>query len=211
MIPANVTVVSNPIVDDALSHIRSKDTGVQQFRYFSERLCRQLISNSILKKDTSSVDIETPIKLTTGRQITDNFVVVVILRSGIAMLPSVLDMLPDASVGYAGIYRDEKNATAHEYYWKLPPITSKDTILIVDPMLATGGTILHVIKRIIPENPKEIRIISVVSTIFGIKKIQKSYSDVKFIVASIDQGLNDKKYIVPGLGDFGDRYFGTTT
>lgn len=207
----NISIIENPFVQDALSHLRDDDTNMEAFRYYSDRLCRQLLSSTIQTQDTSSVKIQTPLGKTPGRKITTDFVIVAILRSGIAMLYPALQLLPRAKVGFAGIYRDESTALPHEYYWKIPHISSKDSILILDPMLATGRSVLLVIRKLQEQKPKEIRIISIVAAPKGVKAIHREFPHIKIFLASLDSYLNQQQYIVPGLGDFGDRYFGTPT
>lgn len=167
------------------------------------------MENAIQTKELVVEKVKTPIGTIKTKRIAGSYVVVPVLRSGIAMLYPSLQLLPDAKVGFAGLVRDETTAVAHEYYWNIPKIGKNNSVIIIDPMLATGGTILHVLKKIILENPKDIWIVSIVATAQGIKKVHDIFPDIQIITASIDEGLNNKNYIVPGLGDFGDRYFGT--
>lgn len=138
-----------------------------------------------------------------------NILIITILRAGLAMLEPAMQFFPNAPIGIAGIKRDEQTAVANEYYWNVPNIDQHTTILLLDPMLATGGSMLSVLEKIAKENPKEIRIVSVVSAPEGIKAIHTAFPNIHIFTAAVDSHLNDKKYIVPGLGDFGDRYFGT--
>lgn len=205
----NVTIVKNFITEDALGHLRDKHTDMPEFRYYADRLTSQLISHAIEESDTAPVKIQTPFASSSGIQIKNDFICVVILRSGIAMLPHAIQILPKSKVGFAGIYRDERTALPHEYYWKMPRISAKNSILIMDPMLATGGSILLALEKLQEDSPKDIRLVSVVAAPQGVKAIHKSFPDVKIYLAALDETLNSQKYILPGIGDFGDRYFGT--
>jgi uracil phosphoribosyltransferase len=120
-----------------------------------------------------------------------------------------MELLPKAKVGFVGLERNENTAVASQYYWKIPAISSKTTVIVTDPMLATGGSLVHLLQKIVPYKPLQIIIVSVISAPEGVGLIGKEFPEVKVFTASLDEKLNDKKYIVPGLGDYGDRYFGT--
>jgi uracil phosphoribosyltransferase len=136
-----------------------------------------------------------------------NLVVITILRAGLAMTSSAISLFPEASVGFAGLRRDEKTAIAEEYYWQIPKISASDIVLLLDPMLATGGSLLHVLRKL--ETTKNVRLITIISAPEGVAAIHNEFPNLPIYTAAVDEKLNDKKYIVPGLGDFGDRYFGT--
>ena len=207
----NLKVVENTVIQDALSRLRNKNTDTQEFRYYSDRLCNLLISNALEESDTVPVEIQTPLSLTSEVQLTEDFIITVILRSGVAMLTPAIKLLPKAKIGFAGIYRDERTALPHEYYWKMPYVSSKSSILILDPMLATGGSVLSVLEKLMKEKPKSIRLVSIVGAPEGVRAVHKKFPDVKIYLAALDTQLNSRKYILPGLGDFGDRYFDTPT
>lgn len=204
-----VTIIDTSFVQDSLSHLRYEKTGTALFRHYADRLSYLLLLNAIQAKELVVRKVKTPIATAEAKVITGNFIIVPVLRSGIAMLYPSLQLFPDAKVGFVGLFRDEATAVAQEYYWNIPKIGKNDSVLIIDPMLATGGTILHVLKKIMLQNPKDVRIVSIVATPQGIKKVHDVFPEIQIIVASVDKSLNNKKYIVPGLGDFGDRYFGT--
>lgn len=187
----NFFVLENNNAAENLLRLRNRTTGIEEFRENALK-----VADSLVKFAVSDITYS------------KNFVVIAILRSALALLPASLKYLPSAKVGFAGLARDEKTAIAKEYYWKAPDLKGK-SILIPDPMLATGGSILHVLRKIKGEEPKEIRIASIVSAPEGVKAIQKEFPDVKIFTMALDEGLDSKKFIVPGLGDFGDRYFGT--
>lgn len=156
-----------------------------------------------------SVEIETPLETVSTHKLADEVVVVPVLRAGLAMLFGAMKVLPKSKIGFVGLERDEETAIAHQYYWKLPPITSNSVVIVTDPMLATGGSISHLLERVSKENPKQLRVVSVIAVPEGIKAIHDKFPQVEIFVGAVDDRLNDRKYIVPGLGDYGDRYFGT--
>ena len=205
----NVHVVDHPFAIDSLTHLRDKKASVQSFRHHSDKICQLLFAEAIKGLDFKQVEIETPLASISSRKLADEIIVVPVLRAGLAMLFGALTLLPKSKVGFVGMERDEKTALAHEYYWKLPPITKNSVVIITDPMLATGGSIAHLLERVEKEQPKEMRVVSVIAAPEGIELIQKRFPQVEIFVGQVDDHLNDQKYIVPGLGDYGDRYFGT--
>jgi len=202
-----VTVLKNPLAQQALSHLRDRTTSTTDFRSNAEILSSQLLMEAASNLPLTQKNIKTPLTTTTGNYLEENIVIVTILRAGLAMLGPALKIFPYAPVGLVGLARDEKTALAAEYYIKLPNINDKSIIFLLDPMLATGGSLLHVLEKII--GAKEIRLVTIISAPEGIEAINKSFPIVKIFTAAVDEKLNDKKFIVPGLGDFGDRYFGT--
>lgn len=207
----NTHVVDHPFVIDSLTHLRDASTGIQKFRHHSDKICQLLFAEAIRGLRFSTVEIETPLKKISAPKLEDEIVVVPVLRSGMAMLFGALQLLPKSKVGFVGLERDEETAVAHEYYWKLPEISKRSVVVITDPMLATGGSILHLLRRVSKEAPLEMRVVCVIASPEGISAIHGEFPDVEIFTASVDEGLNDHAYIVPGLGDYGDRYFGTTT
>jgi len=208
---AQTIVVDHPFVTDSLSHLRDQFTEVAKFRRHSDQLCRLLFAEAIRGLEFDVVDVTTPLEVTIKAQkLKDEVIVVPVLRSGLAMLFAALDLLPKSKVGFVGLERDENTAIAREYYYKMPKIRPNSVVIVTDPMLATGGTLLHLLKKIAPQKPKELRVVSVISAPEGIALIRKEFPEVKIFTAAIDECLNDVKYIVPGLGDYGDRYFGTS-
>src|SRR3989344_8776820 len=202
----NVHIVDPPFITDSLTHLRDKTTDVDKFRRHSDRLCELLFAEAIRGLDFKKIQIETPLEKMTAEKLADEIVVVPVLRSGVCMLFGALKLLPKSKVGFVGLERDEETAIASEYYWKMPPITKHTVVIVTDPMLATGGSILHLLHHVSKEKPKEIRVACVISAPEGIKVIHDEYPDVKIFTAALDSHLNSKKYIVPGLGDYGDRY-----
>lgn len=204
-----VTIVDTPFILDALGHLRDKTTPTSAFRQYSDNSCYELMSHAFSSQDSKQKNIQTPVGSTNASFLSHNFIFVTILRAGLAMLPSVLSLMPDIPVGFVGLARDEQTAIASEYYAKLPEITKESVIILGDPMLATGGSLIHTIELLSKYQPKEIRVVCVIAAPEGIELLQEKFPDISIITASVDSHLNDKKYIVPGLGDYGDRYFGT--
>jgi len=201
----------NKAIDLYLTVLRNKKTKRCSFQKNANLISEILAQQTLLHIQTKQVHIETPIDATEGIERCDDVMLVPILRSGITMLPAFLKFFPGASIGVMGLQRDEKTAQAHWYYHKLPTITSNQQIIIIDPMIATGGTGIETIgflkKEGIPED--KMLFVSIISAPEGINAITEKYPHVTIISAGKDKELNKKKFIVPGLGDFGDRYFGT--
>jgi len=203
--------VDHPFITDSLTHLRDQQTELAKFRRYSNKLCQLLFAEAIRGLDFNEVDITTPLEVTIkSKKLKDEVIIIPVLRSGLAMLFGALDLLPKSKIGFIGLERDEKTAVASEYYCKLPKIRENSVVIITDPMLATGGSILHVLKKLHSLKPKDIRIVSVVSAPEGIALIQKEFPKVAIFTAAVDDYLNNNKYIVPGIGDYGDRYFGTS-
>lgn len=205
----NVIIVNNPLVADSLTHLRQQNTGVEKFRRHSNKICQLLFATAVDGLHFKSSKIQTPLASMNSPKFAEEVVIVPVLRSGLAMLFGALELLPKAKVGFVGMQRDEKTAVASEYYWKLPKISAETVVMVTDPMLATGGSLLYLLRRVSSEAPKEMRVVCVVAAPEGIKKIHSEFPNVKIFTAAVDDKLNAQKYIVPGLGDYGDRYFAT--
>ncbi len=205
----NVYISQNPFVCDSLTHLRDKNTSIETFRHYSDQLCELLFSEAIKGLTFKQTTIDTPLAKIESEKFAEEIMIVPVLRSGTCMLFGALKLLPKAKVGFVGMVRDEKTAIASEYYWKMPHISQDTVVMVTDPMLATGGSIAHLLERVAKANPKEIRIVCVLVAPEGIETIQNKYPNIKIFTAAVDSHLNAKKYIVPGLGDYGDRYFGT--
>lgn len=204
-----VKVVDHPLVQDGMAHLRNTKTDIERFRYYSDKVCQILFAEAIRGFDVRSEAIETPCGKTKVEKLVDDIVVVPVLRSGICMLPGAMWMLPKIKIGFVGMERDEETAVAREYYWKLPEVGKKTVVIVTDPMLATGGSILHLMKRMDKFKPKLIRVVCVVAAPEGIKLVHDNFPGVEIFTAAVDKKLNKQKFIVPGIGDYGDRYFGT--
>lgn len=205
----NVTVVSHPLIDHSLTILRDKNTRTEEFRRHANVVSKILLIEATKHMLLKNKTIETPLAPFVGKQLKDDVIVVPVLRAGLAMLFALQDMLPNASVGFIGLERDEKTAIAREYYKKIPRILTSNIVFVIDPMFATGGSMDDTVAAVKEKGAKRIVSVSVVSAPEGIKRFIQHHPDVPVITAAIDERLNDKAYIVPGLGDFGDRYFGT--
>jgi len=201
----------NKAINLYLTILRDKKTKCLQFRHAATIVADLLAHQTLLQLNTKTVTIDTPLAKTSGIQRINDIVLIPILRSGITMLPAFLCYFPDAPIGVVGLKREEKTAEAHLYYHNFPPLTPEHQIIILDPMLATGGTAVETIALLKKYGIQENKIIfvSIVSAPEGINKIRTAFPTVTIITAAEDERLNAKKFIVPGLGDFGDRYFGT--
>jgi uracil phosphoribosyltransferase len=206
---SHLQIVTHSMVQDSLTHLRDKETSLQKFRHHSDRICEFLFYEAVHDLKLHEVTVETPLTTTTGKKLSEEVIVVPVLRAGLAMLPAALKFLPKSKIGFVGLERDEKTALAHPYYWKLPKFSAKSMVIITDPMLATGGTISHVIRNVRKNYSGKILIVSVIAAPEGVREIQEHFPDVDIYTSMLDERLNDRKYIVPGLGDYGDRYFGT--
>lgn len=194
-----------------LSILRNKETSRATFRSTAHTLSRLLALEVINHMQLTKITITTPVDTTSGLSITKRIIIVPVLRSGITMVEPFLEVFPEALVGVVGLRRDEKTAQAHWYYENLPVISKDDLIIIVDPMIATGGTGFETLTLLKKHNANLSTCIfaNIVSAPEGIEHIKCHFPEIYIISAAKDSHLNDKKFIVPGLGDFGDRYFGT--
>ena len=202
--------IKNPIVNHKLAQLRRKETSSKDFRALVEEIAAMLTYEVGKNFQTQTIEIETPIKICRAEFLDEkNFVVVPILRAGLAMSNGVLKILPNASIGHVGLYRDEKTFKPVEYFFKMPPHFDEKILLVVDPMLATGGSASAALKLLKARGAKKNFFLCIVSSPQGIEKISADHPDVEIYTASIDEGLNENCHIVPGLGDAGDRIFAT--
>ncbi len=206
----NVHELKHPIITHKLTQMRRKETSTKDFRALAEEIAMLMTYEVGKNFPTRQIEIETPIAKTTKAVIDEeNFVVVPILRAGLAMSGGVLKILTAARVGHIGLYRNEQTHEPIEYYSKMPPNLSEKFLLVVDPMLATGGSCADALQMLKDRGAKNIILMCIVSAPQGLKKVSQSHPDVPIYTAAIDEGLNENAYIVPGLGDAGDRIFGT--
>jgi len=203
-----INILAHPLGKHYLSHLRDINTKPALFRTLSKKLTTLLLLQATEDLTTKNKKISTPLKKINAPYIKEQIVVIPILRAGLGMLEAATELLPDVDVGYIGLERDEKTAIASSYYKKFPSLKNKK-IIILDPMLATGGTVLKTIETLQKEKPKSIKFVSIIAAPEGVKKINTIAPDVEIYTASLDEKLNSQKYIVPGLGDFGDRLYGT--
>lgn len=202
-------LIQHPLITHKLTQIRRKETGTKDFREALDEIAGLMayeISRDLPLKD---VEIETPISTCYTHEMAKNIVLVPILRAGLGMVDGITNLIPTAKVGHVGMYRDHESLQPHEYYAKLPPCITDAVVMVLDPMLATGGSAAATITYLKQQGAKQIRLVCIVGAPEGVKKIEATHPDVDIYLSALDDRLNDKGYIVPGLGDAGDRLFGT--
>ena len=191
--------------------LRNKDTSRADFRAAAQRLSGLLAAEAASHLEKKAFSVKTPLGSAEGVALKNDTVLVPILRSGLVLLPAFEDTFPDASVGFVGLVRDEKTAQAKEYYRKLPSIPKGADVIVLDPMIATGGSGIAALQMLSDAGvtQQQILFVAVISAPEGLQAIHKKFPNIHLLIAQEDTGLNKEKFIVPGLGDFGDRYFGT--
>ncbi|BAK81669.1 uracil phosphoribosyltransferase [Candidatus Arthromitus sp. SFB-rat-Yit] len=206
----NIFEINHPMIQHKLTQLRNKETSTSDFR----RLCNEIgifLGYEALKDiEVLEKNIETPITSMRGKYIDEEKITfVVILRAGLGMLNGILEVVPNARIGHIGLYRDESTLEIVEYFSKLPTGIENTKVMLLDPMIATGGSIIDSINILKGKGVKDITVLSLISSPEGLSKITSKFNDVNIYTAAIDERLNEKGYIVPGLGDAGDRIFGT--
>jgi uracil phosphoribosyltransferase len=201
--------IDHPCVQHKLAIIRDVETGHKRFRELATEITQFLCYEALKGIRTREVQVETPMAMANCRKIDTDIVVVPILRAGVGMLDGILDLLPTARVGFVGLYRDEVTKQPVSYYERFPPQTRGGTCILIDPMLATGGSTIAAVERLKDAGAGQIIVICIVTCREGLEVVEGAHPDVPIYTASIDDHLNENKYIVPGLGDAGDRLFGT--
>lgn len=206
----NVTIMDHPLIQHKISRLRDKTTGTNEFRTLVSEIAMLMGFEALRDLPTELVEIETPIETTKQPMIAGKKMAIVpILRAGLGMVDGVLNLVPSAKIGHIGLYRDPETHEPHEYYCKLPEPIDQRTILVVDPMLATGGSAILAIDSLKKRGASHIKFVCLVAAPEGVKALQEAHPDVDIFTAALDDHLNDHGYIVPGLGDAGDRLFGT--
>ena len=201
--------ISQPHKDHYLTNLTDKNTDFDTFRDSASKLSYFLVVEATKHLTTLSKEIDTPLTKTKGVQIENNSVAISVLRAGLGLMDGVQQLIPNISFGYIGVQRNEETAQPENYYEKLPDLVDKN-VFILEPMLATGGSLSFAIETVKKYNTKNIHALTVISAPEGINKIKENHPDITLVTASIDEKLDDNWYIVPGLGDMGDRLFGTT-
>lgn len=204
-----VHLVDHPLVQDTLLALRNERTEAAVFRRMATRISVLLAAEALRDLPTEPAAVTTPMGAAEGRRIGADVVVVPVLRSGLGMLDAVLELLPSARVGHIGLQRDETTAVASQYYAKLPNGLERSYVLMIDPMLATGGSAAAALDVLQRAGARDIRILCIVAAPEGIAFVEQRFPDIRIYTPVIDRGLNERKFIVPGLGDFGDRLYGT--
>ena len=207
---SNITVISHPLITHKISVLRSIDTSCKEFRELVEEIAMLMGYESLRDLPLEDVEIETPICKTTTKMLSGKKLAIVpILRAGLGMVDGMLALVPSARVGHIGLYRDHETLEPHEYYCKLPDDIENRLVILLDPMLATGGSASAAINFIKQRGCTHIKLMSILAAPEGIKRLEKDHPDVEVYCGCVDEKLNDIGYIVPGLGDAGDRIFGT--
>jgi uracil phosphoribosyltransferase len=202
-------LVQHPLVEHYLTRLRERDTAPDEFREASDKIITLLLYEATRDLRSRTFRMDTPLESTEGHAVEDRVVAVPILRAGLGLVSPVLELLPHVTVGYIGLERDERTAIASRYYVKLPPDIQGKVVMILDPMLATGGTAIKAVEIMKEYHPASVRLVCVVAAPEGIQALEAAHPDVQIFAAARDRQLNPQKYILPGLGDYGDRLFGT--
>ena len=206
----NVNILDHPLLQHKISLLRDKNTGTNEFRAMVSEIAMLMGFVALSDLPTKEVEIETPLEtcrtpVIAGRKLA----VVPILRAGLGMVDGILKLVPSAKVGHIGLYRDEETHEPHEYYCKLPSPIEERTIVVTDPMLATGGSAVAAVNFIKQHGGKKIKFLCIIAAPEGLKRLHEAHPDVQIYVGHLDRELNENAYICPGLGDAGDRIFGT--
>jgi len=204
-----VTVIAHPLVQHNLTRLRDKRTQPQEFRRLLAEIAALMLYEATRSFAVKKVYVQTPLARTNGFQLEREVVLVPVLRAGLGMLDSILQLIPHARVGFIGLKREEKTLRAMFYHKSLPENLGKFETILIDPMLATGGSAVAALDLLVEQGAKHIRLVNLVAAPEGIEVVQKKYPRVPIFTAAVDHKLNEKGFIVPGLGDAGDRLFGT--
>ncbi|OGO79575.1 MAG: uracil phosphoribosyltransferase [Clostridiales bacterium GWB2_37_7] len=206
----NVTIMDHPMIQHKLTILRDKNTGVKEFRELVEELSMFMGYEVTRNLSLEEVEIETPVCMTKSKVIAGKKLgIIPILRAGLGMVDGMLKLIPAAKVGHIGLYRDPETLQPVEYYCKLPSDVAERDLIVLDPMLATGGSAVAAINFLKDRGAKSIKLVNLIAAPEGVKAVAEAHPDVEIYVAALDEKLNDHGYIVPGLGDAGDRLFGT--
>ncbi|MFL1705427.1 MULTISPECIES: uracil phosphoribosyltransferase [unclassified Campylobacter] len=205
----NVKLISHPLIEHKLAILRDISTEPFQFRMLVDEISHLMIFEATRDLGLREVSVKTPVADTTAKKLADKIMICPILRAALGMLDSVFTLIPDASVGFLGFQRNEETAEAEFFYAKLPKDAKDRVAIIIDPMFATGGTAIDAVKFLRKNGVKHIKFISIIAAPEGLKRFSEIYPDVEVFTAAIDEKLDERNYIVPGLGDAGDRVFNT--
>lgn len=206
----SLKIMDHPLIKHKMTILRKKETSSMEFRQITTEIATLMGYEVTRDLELRDIDIETPLEKTVGQEISGKKISIVpILRAGIGMVDGLLTIVPSARVGHIGMYRDEKTMNPIEYYLKIPKDSNKRDMLVIDPMLATGGSACDAIQRLKEKGCTSLKLLNIIAAPEGIKRVQEEHPDVDIYIAQLDEKLNDDCYIVPGLGDAGDRLFGT--
>lgn len=204
-----VNILNHPLIEHKLTRLRDKDTNTRNFRLYLNEIAGLMAYEISRDLPLEDIKVQTPIGETRARQLQKEIIIIPILRAGLGMVDGILNLIPDARVGHIGIARNEGTLKPEPYYEKLPLGFENGTIMVVDPMLATGGSASAAISSLKDQGALSIKLVCIVGAPEGVRKIEEDHPDVDIFMAALDEKLNEKGYIVPGLGDAGDRLFGT--
>jgi uracil phosphoribosyltransferase len=204
-----VHVVRHPLIEDALLRLRDKATPCDEFRRLARRVSLLLAVEATRDLALADTAVTTPLEEARGQGLADRVVAVPVLRAGLGMLDAFLELVPQAQVGYFGLERNEETAVARRYYEKVPRDLGSALVFLLDPMLATGGSAVMAVDGLMGLGARQVRLLSIVAAPEGVEHLSRQMPDAVIFTAALDRQLNDRKYILPGLGDFGDRLFGT--
>ena len=205
----NVTLMNHPLIAHKITHLCDVTTNTKEFREIVSEIAMLMGYEAFRDLPTQDVEIQAPLSKFKSPVITEPIAIVPILRAGLGMVDGLTALFPTAKIGHIGLYRDEETLEPHEYYCKLPKDCVDGTCIVVDPALATGGSASAAIQFLKDDGVKHIKLMCIIGAPEGVERMQKDHPDVEFYVAALDEKLNDHGYIVPGLGDAGDRIFGT--
>jgi uracil phosphoribosyltransferase len=203
-----VTVIAHPLVQHNLTRLRDRRTAPQEFRRVLSEVAALMLYEATRSFALDPMTVVTPLERARGRRLRREVLLVPVLRAGLGMLDSILQLIPAARVGFIGLKREETTLQAHSYHKSLPPDLRRFEVILIDPMLATGGSAVAALKLLAERRAGRIRLVCLVAAPEGIKRVRQSYAKVPIFTAAIDRQLNEKGYILPGLGDAGDRLFG---
>jgi uracil phosphoribosyltransferase len=202
-------IVDHPLLHDIMARLRDRQTSSEDYRALTYRISTFLVAEATRNLPTREVEVDTPLEKTTVRRLASRVVAVPVLRAGIGMLQAFVDLVPGTEVGYFGLQRDEETAQARCYYEKVPADLGAAVVYLLDPMLATGGSAAMAVEGLQARGAKDVRLVSIVAAPEGVELLSQRAPGTEIFTAALDRGLNGRKYIVPGLGDFGDRLYGT--
>jgi len=205
----NITVLQHPLIDHKLALLRNRDTDNKLFRSTLNELSYLLVYEITRDLATRPVRIHTPLEACRARELDEQVLLIPILRAGLGMVAGILDLIPSAKVGHIGVYRDEETLQPVEYYVRLPPDAGAMRTFLLDPMLATGGSLAHAISVLKEKGVANVTVVSILAAPEGLEALHAAHPDVRIFTAMLDERLNEQGYILPGLGDCGDRLFGT--
>jgi uracil phosphoribosyltransferase len=202
-------IVDHPLLHDIMARLRDRQTSSEDYRALTYRISTFLVAEATQNLPTREIEVDTPLEKTMVRRLASRVVAVPVLRAGIGMLQAFVDLVPGTEVGYFGLQRDEETAQARCYYEKVPADLGAAVVYLLDPMLATGGSAAMAVEGLQARGAKDVRLVSIVAAPEGVELLSQRAPGTEIFTAALDRGLNGRKYIVPGLGDFGDRLYGT--